>query len=164
MDIPFYLNQFQKTANFLDQKLLNEKQIEVSVSIFLDSACLKLYKQSWTNDDQNPLEAESRIFFSVWVNDSTLEKGKIMYNIHALKLRNLKNYSIQSRKFAETFREAFKFHKNQWPNVSLHHGPLTLMEGWLKLNLENFENDILELANNFLAIEHLIDETLIQFK
>ena len=162
MGISFYINQFQKVADRLDLKLLNEKQIEVSVGIVLNSACLKLYKKSWTNDSENPLTAESRIFFSVWINDSTIQKQKIMYNIHALKLRNLKSYSIQSRKFAEIFREAFKAHENIWKNVSVNHGPLTLMEGWIKLNPENFENEILELTNNFLAIQHLIDETLIQ--
>jgi hypothetical protein len=164
MDISFFLNQFQKVADRLDQKLLDEKQIEVSVDIFLDSACLKLYKKSWTNDIKNPLTAESRIFFSVWINDSTIQKQKIMYNTHALKLRNLKGYSIQSRKFAETFRTGFKVYENEWSNVSVNHGPLTLMEGWIKLDLENIEKDILELANNFLTIEHLIDETLLQFK
>lgn len=164
MNTSFYLNQFQKVADQLDLKLLDKNQIEISVGIVLDSACLKLYKKSWTNDIQNPLTAESRIFFSVWINDSTIEKQKIMYNIHALKLRNLKGYSIQSRKFAETFRTGFNAYQNEWSNVSVNHGPLTLMEGWIKLDLENIEKDILELANNFLTIEHLIDETLVQFK
>jgi hypothetical protein len=164
MNTSFYINQFQKVADQLDLKLLDKKQIEVSVGIVFDSACLKLYKKSWTSNTENPLIAESRIFFSVWINDSMIQKQKIMYNTHALKLRNLKGYSIQSRKFAETFREAFKVHENKWKNVSTDHGPLTLMEGWIKLDLENIEKDVLGLANNFLIIEHLIDETLVQFK
>ncbi|OXA75437.1 hypothetical protein SAMN05444397_101522 [Flavobacterium aquidurense] len=164
MDISFYLNLFQKAADQIDRELLEEKQIEVWVGIFLDSVCLKLYKKSWTNDTQNPLTAESRIFFSVWISDSTLEKGKIKYNIHALKLRNLKNYSIQSRKFAEIFREAFKMYETRWPNVSVNHGPLTLMEGWMNADFENVQKDIFEVANNFMAIEYWIDETLQQFK
>lgn len=164
MDIPFYVHQFQKAADRIDSKLLNEKQIEVSVGSVLDSACLKLYKKAWANVAENPLTTESRIFFSVWIGDSTLDKGKIRYNIHALKLRNLKNYVIQSRKFAETFRRAFSIYESKWPNVSTTTGPLTLMEGWIKLDLENFQEDVVALANNFLTIEHLIDETLMQFK
>jgi len=38
------------------------------------------------------------------------------------------------------------------------------MEGWLKINLGNFQDEILELANNFLEIEYLIDDALAKFK
>jgi hypothetical protein len=164
MDTSFYLENFQKIVDQLDSKLLSTKSIEVSVGIYLDSVFIKLYKKSWASDSQEPLTAESRIFFSVWVNDSTLEKQKIMYNIHALKLRKLKSYAIQSRKFAEVFRESFKGYENKWQNVSVNHGPLTLMEGWVKFDLENLQEEVLKLVNNFLAIEHLIDNTLDEFK
>jgi hypothetical protein len=164
MDTSFYLENFQKVADQLDQKLLREKSIEVSVGIYLDSVFIKLYKKSWTNNPQEALTAESRIFFSLWVNDSTIEKQKIMYNIHALKLRKLKGYSIQSRKFAELFREDFKDYTHKWQNVSVNHGPLTLMEGWVKLDLETFQDEILKMAYNFLEIENLIDKTLERFK
>ena len=164
MDTPFYLESFQKVADQIDQKLLHQKSIEVSVGIYLDSVFIKLYKKSWTNNPQEPLTAESRIFFSLWINDSTIEKQKIMYNIHALKLRKLKGYSIQSRKFAELFRQDFKDYTSKWQNVSVNHGPLTLMEGWIKLDLENFQEETLKMANNFLEIEYLIDKTLERFK
>jgi hypothetical protein len=164
MDIPFYLDKFQKIADQLDKKVLNQKSIEVSVGIYSDSVFIKLYKKSWSGNPEEALTAESRIFFSVWVNDATLEKQKIMYNIHALKLRKLKGYSIQSRKFAEVFRDSFKDYEQKWPNVSVNHGPLTLMEGWTKLDLENFQEEVLELANNFLEIEYLVDHTLDPFK
>jgi hypothetical protein len=162
MDASFYLENFQKIAKKLDQKNLSEKSIEVSVGIYLDSVFIKLYKKSWTSNSQEPLTAESRIFFSVWVNDSTLEKHKIMYNIHALKLRKLKGYTIQSRKFADFFRQDFKNYERNWPNVSVNHGPLTLMEGWTAL--ENFQEEVLKITNNFLDIEYLVDHTLNRFK
>ena len=38
------------------------------------------------------------------------------------------------------------------------------MEGWINFNQETLENDISKLANQFLEIEHLIDETLLKFK
>ncbi|TPG44050.1 hypothetical protein [Flavobacterium pectinovorum] len=164
MDISFYLDEFQKAANHLDQKLLKEKSVEVSVGVYMDSAFIKLYKKAWSNNPQEALTAESRIFFSVWINDSTNHKQRIMYNIHALKLRKLKGYTIQSRKFAEEFRKHFKNYENNWSNVTTNHGPLTLMEGWLKFDLESFQKDVLGLCNNFLEIEHLIDDALLQFK
>lgn len=164
MDFKHYLDKFQKAADQLDKGLLHEKQIEVAVGVVLNSVFLKLYKKSWANPFQDPLTAESRIFFSVWINDLAIEEQKIFYNIHAFKLRKLKGYSIESRKFADTFRDSFKDFAHKWQNVSIKFGPLTLMEGWLKTDLENFQDAILEPANNFLEIEHLIDNTLAQFK
>jgi hypothetical protein len=52
----------------------------------------------------------------------------------------------------------------KWKNVSLDFGPSTFMEGWLNIDNVNFQSDILELANNFLEIEHLVDDTLAHFK
>jgi hypothetical protein len=164
IDFEYYLDRFQKTADKLDAKLLKNKNMEVATGIVLHSVFLKLYKKSWTNSFHDPLNAESRIFFSVWVNDSAVKQQKVFYNIHALKLRNLKGYSIQSRKFAEIFRQRFTAFSSQWQNVSLEFGPLTLMEGWIKLDPANFQNQILKLANNFLQIEYLIDDTLVEFK
>lgn len=164
MDIENYLDKFQKVADQLDRKQLDKKQIEVAVGVVLNSVFLKLYKKSWTSSFQDPLTANSRIFFSVWVNDSTIREQKIFYNIHALKLRQLKGYSIQSKKFADTFRRSLKGFEHKWQNVGIDFGPLTLMEGWIKIDLENFQDDIFKLANNFLEIDHLIDNTLVSFK
>src|SRR5271154_4582625 len=100
MDTSFYLDKFQKAADRLDKKLLSEKEVEVAVVMYGEGCVvLKLFKRSWTNQFQDPLTSESRIFFSVWISDSTIEEQKILYNIHALKLRQLKGYSIQSRNF-----------------------------------------------------------------
>ncbi|KAF2327327.1 hypothetical protein [Flavobacterium daemonense] len=164
MDTSFYLENFQKIAKQLDHKLLDEKAIEVSVGVYLDSVFIKLYKKSWTNNPEEALTAESRIFFSVWINDSSIKKQKIMYNIHALKLRKLKGYTIESRKFAENFRNYFEKYLHKWPNVSTNFGPLTLMEGWIELDTENFQKEILEICTNFLEIEFLIDDTLAPFR
>lgn len=164
MDYTLYLDKFQKAANQLNKNVLAKKKLEVSVGIVLDSVYLKLYKKEWTNDADNPLTATTRIFFSVWVNDSILLDEKVFYNIHALKLRHLKGYAISSRDFATTFRKHFKEFEPQWENVSVKFGPLTLMEGWQKVDSENLEATITSLANNFLTIETLIDKTLSSFK
>ena len=165
MDYKYYLDEFQKVADRLDKKLLSEKKVEIAVVMYgEDSVVLKLYKKSWANQSQDPLTAESRIFFSVWISDSTIQEQKILYNIHALKLRQLKGYSIESRKFADAFRDRFKDFEHKWQNVSVKFGPLTLMQGWVKINAGNFKDEIFYLANNFLEIEHLLDETLARFK
>jgi hypothetical protein len=164
LDFKNYLDKFQKAADQLNKNLLHKKQIEVAVGVVLNSVFLKLYKKSWANSFQNPLTAESRIFFSVWINDSAIKEQKIYYNIHALKLRQLKGYLIQSRKFADAFRDSFKEFEHTWQNVSVNFGPLTLMEGWIKIDLENFAGEILKLAEDFLEIEHLVDNTLNKFK
>src|SRR5450755_1105328 len=104
MNYKSYLDRFQKAADKLDKKLLGKKGIEAAVGMYGEnSVVLKLYKRAWTNQFQDPLSSESRIFFSVWVSDVSIEQQKILYNIHALKLRQLKGYSIQSRKFAAIF-------------------------------------------------------------
>lgn len=164
MDTAFYLEKFQKAADQLDQKKLREKEIQAAVGVVLDSVFLKLYKKSWASPEQDPLTAASRIFFSIWINDAIIEEQKICYNIHAFKLRHLKGYAIQSREFADAFRNSFKLFESQWPNVSVKSGPLTLMEGWVKVDLIDFHDEILALADNFLAITHLVDDTLVKFK
>ena len=165
MDTSFYLDRFQKAAAKIDKKLLDQKQVETAVVLYgKDCVVLKLYKRAWTNQQQDPLTAESRIFFSVWVSDASMKDQKLLYNIHALQLRQLKGYAIQSRKFADRFRQGFKPFEHQWHNVRVDHGPQTLMEGWLQLDTENLETNILTLAYHFLEIEHLVDDTLLHFK
>lgn len=163
MDFTHYLNIFQKAEAQLDKKKLKEKQSEVAVGEVLDSVFLKLYKKSWSNPSKDPLTAESRIFFSIWINDASIAEQKIYYNIHALKLRHLKGYTIQSRQFADIFRSQFTAYAPKWKNVSVSFGPLTLMEGWIKVDLADFQKEIVALANNFLEIEHLVDNTLLHF-
>jgi hypothetical protein len=38
------------------------------------------------------------------------------------------------------------------------------MEDWVKVDRGNFQNEIVELANLFIQLEHLVDETLARFK
>jgi len=164
MDTTLYLELFQSAAHKIDKGLLARKQLEVATGLYGDSVFLKLYKKSWASPSPNPLTAQSRIFFSVWISDSDIAEQKLMYNIHALKLRHLKGYSIASRKFAENFRERFSEFKNRWPNVSVNYGPLTLMQGWVKFDPEKTQEDIIELSSNFLELEPLIDQTLAKFR
>jgi len=164
MDFDFYLDKFQAAAAQLDKNLLGKKNIEVAVGLYLQSVFLKLYKNAWANKSEDPLTSESRIFFSVWITDAGIREQKIFYNIHALKLRKLAGYSVTSRDFAIRFRKKFKNVEQYWPNVSVQFGPLTLMQGWVNVNVENSAGEILSLANRFLKIEYLIDQTLEHYK
>jgi hypothetical protein len=82
------------------------------------------------------------------------------YNIHALKLRELKGYSIASREFASAFRTGFAPMRSAWPNVSVDYGPLTLMEGWIAVTASHFEKDVLDLMESFQRLSPLIDRLL----
>lgn len=164
MDFEHYLDKFRKSAESLDKTNLNRKGLEISVGVVMESVYLKLYKREWTNDLNNPLNAEARIFFSIWVNEKTIQEKKIFYNIHALKLRKLKGYSILSREFADCFRKKFKKYQDNWINVSVKFGPLTLMEGWTEFEEENLEKSVLQFAENFIEIEDLIDQTLEEYE
>jgi len=164
MDFEFYLDKFNRSTKRLDRNQLDKKKLEVDVGIVLDSVFLKLYKREWTNDLNNPLNAEARIFFSIWVNDRTIRENKVFYNIHALKLRKLRGYSVLSKEFADSYRKQFKKHKTNWENVNVNFGPLTLMEGWREFTTENLESIIVKLADNFTEIDYLVDKTLKAFE
>jgi hypothetical protein len=160
VDSVYYLNQFKNAAAKLDQSLITEKGIEVTVGIWLNSIVLRLIKPKWANNPHARPQTGSAIFFSVWINEGALEGHQISYNIHALKLRKLKGYKLTSRKFATAFREKFKPFEKAWPNVSVDFGPLTLMQGWKDTTPTQIEQQVFELALEFLKIDFLIDDLL----
>jgi len=155
----------------------------------LASIALKVYKPEWASDPQNPLTSPGRIFFSVWVADKSVQQSRLLYNIHALKLRQFKTHRIASRDFAMQFRTKFQPHAHQWPNLSLDYGPLTLMQGWTPLDpatletkaiktktietkaietkaieTKTIETKAIQLIRQFEAISPLIDHTLRSFR
>jgi predicted enzyme related to lactoylglutathione lyase len=164
IDINGYFELFQQSAADLDTQMLKQKNLELAVGRYQDAIFLKLYKKEWANDFPDHLTAESRIFFSVWVTPKSVVENKLWYNIHALKLRKLKGYRIESRRFATAFRSRFTKKQQRWPNLRTDFGPLTLMEGWTLFNDENFLSSVTGLANLFLPLVPLIDETLGLFK
>jgi hypothetical protein len=95
---------------------------------------LKLQKSSWTNDPMGQLQNKTGIFLSIWIDEKAASKSRANYNIHALKLRQLEDYAITSRNFADDFRDGFARKREAWPNLSLDHGPLTLMQGWIEID------------------------------
>jgi hypothetical protein len=125
-----------------------------------DCPVLKLQKASWTNDRMDRLENETGIFFSIWIDREAASKGRANYNIHALKLRQLKGYSITSRDFASAFRKGFASMHKAWPNVSVDFGPLNLMQGWIEVDLNGFQKEALVLMERFEHVSPLIDQLL----
>ncbi|ASK32270.1 hypothetical protein CEY12_20235 [Chryseobacterium sp. T16E-39] len=164
MDYNFYQTKFQSVISKVSKKQLERLGLHIAVNEVLESIVIKIYKPEWSGDPQFPLNAVSRIFFSIWVNDKTIGENRIYYNIHAFKLRELKGYKITSRDFADRFRRQFSNGINNWPNAGMEYGPLTLMEGWFELNDESIERDASELIQQFLDISFMIDETLKHYK
>ena len=160
MDTRYYLNHFNKAAMLIDEHLFQHE--EIKVDIWLNSVVLKIQRPEWLGNP--PAQAfEQSVFFSVWVSNESLKHDRILYNIHALDLRQLKGYRIKSRDFAEAFRKAFKPYESQWPNVSTAFGPLTLMQGQVAYDDEKPEI-ISTLAANFAGIQFIIDDLFHQFK
>ena len=158
MDTRYYLHEFEQCAELLDKKGLAEHQLDVNVGVWVDSAVLKIQKRAWLNPTADARPFRESVFFSIWVNEETIRETKIYYNIHALQLRQLKNYRIKSREFAAAFRTRFLPFAKDWPNVSVNYGPLTLMEGWKAVGDDDFEKDVVALANRFLTVQFIIDE------
>ncbi len=73
MNFEYYLDKFKNAAKLVDKSRFDKTELEISVGIVLDSVYLKLFKRTWTNDLINPLNAEARIFFSIWVNDKNIK-------------------------------------------------------------------------------------------
>jgi hypothetical protein len=164
MDYDFYLKAFQSAVEKIPREKYDKAGLKLSVDIVLESAALKMYKPEWSGNPQSPLDAASRMFFSIWVNDKTIREGKMYYNIHALKLRELKGYKISSRHFAQNFRDQFLKHQKDWPNADIQYGPLTLMQGWIPLTTEEIQKEVCSLIQNFLELSPIIDTVLNQYK
>lgn len=153
-----YLPLFKAAAASLDPDLLRAKGIEVEVGEWLDSVVLRLHKPRWANKPLTQPQKEAALFFSVWIGTAAAAKQRLSYNIHALKLRQLKGYKLESRKFAEAFREEFIRVGRGWPNVRTDFGPLTLMEGWQEV--ADMQAGVAGLARKFLDIDDIIDQLL----
>lgn len=128
-----------------NQALIESVGLDVRVGEYLGCPVLKIDKPAWNNRGEVAIPGE--IFFSIWMN----EKRRLCYNIHALKLRHLTAYKLQSREFAIAFRA--RFDSDGWPNVSVDFGPQTLMQGWI-----TGEDEINAIIQRFCQMVALIDE------
>jgi len=158
------LDDFRKAAEDIRRKLPVTKQIRIETGYWLNSVVLRMSKNSWSNKPLERPQKEAAIFFSVWVSERSILQNRIYYNIHALRLRELKGFKITSRKFASEFREKFSGIMHHWPNIFYPLGPLTLMEGWVKMEADSFQTEISKIGLRFAKIDGLIDDLLNQYK
>lgn len=143
---------------------LKKAQVGVIVGHWLESDVLKLQRKHWVGDVAVEKAGRSEIFFSVWTNEKGRKANRAFYNIHALRLRAMRGYSLQSHEFASSFRSRFAPQKNAWPNVSVDHGPQTLIEGWIDLDESHLEESIINLLTLFIPLADVVDELLAERK
>jgi hypothetical protein len=151
---------FPKIKSRFDERQSGHNGLICKQGFYENCFVLKLQKPSWTSDRMDQIQNKTGIFFSIWIDEKSASQNRANYNIHALKLRELKGYSITSRNFANDFRDSFASVSNDWPNVSVEYGPLTLMQGWIEVDPNNFEKDALVLMERFEHVSPLIDRLL----
>jgi hypothetical protein len=161
--VKLYLPHFGRVARTV-LPTLRPHQLEVASGSWLGSSALKVQKRAWTNAPGITEAGQSGIFFSVWVDEEAHKNRQVLYNIHALKLRNLPGYSIQSREFVAAFRARLARQKAIWPHISVDYGPQTLMQGWIALDDARLEQDVAKLINQFVPLAAVIDDLLEQRK
>lgn len=145
-----FLDAFKKIKGIYDKADSLKSGLICVTSVFEGCPGVRLHRDPW-------ISGKAGVFFSVWTDKDSRSTGRVHYNIHALKLRQLKTYVITSRAFADDFRKHFKALHKSWPNVRVDYGPLNLMQGWIDLREDTFERDVLRLMNQFAEIRPIVD-------
>lgn len=148
-----YLEVLEDVAGELRAGLRGRHGLNCLTGEFLDCAVFKLQKDGWTEGGSG-----EGVFFSIWLGEKDLKKGRFNYNIHAYKLRTRPGYAVKPREFAAAFR--VRLDLSPWPNVSLAYGPQTLMQGWVAADLETFGAEVRKLVKRFVAMHEVIDVLL----
>jgi hypothetical protein len=128
------------------------------------AAVLKMHKRHWSPDPPEAVGNTTGIFFSVWMDKAAIAKGGLHYNLHALKLRQLSGYALESRKFAAAFRENAAPMLADWPEVETNFGPQTLFQGFVDCPAERVEVVTVELARKFVSIAEVVERLLTKAK
>lgn len=145
--------EFQNIKLTYEGQRARKSGLECSTSSYEGCPQISLRKDSWG-------PGKPGVTFHVWLDKRVEDRNKVRYNIHALKMREMKNHVITSRVFAEKFRKHFKSASDAWPNVSVEFGPQNLMEGWIAFHAQRFESDVLALMGRFEEISPIIDRLL----
>lgn len=125
------------------------------------AAVLKIFKAHWMPDFQDEAVGTTvGIFFSVWIDDAAVKGRGLHYNLHALKLRQLPGYVLESRKFASAFRATFGPRSSSWPSVKMAFGPQTLFQGFAKCPLGRADEGACNLAKKFIPLGDVVDGLL----
>jgi len=159
-----FVEYFQRIKSAYEAGTRRDKSLICKARFHTQYPVLKLQKASWTNDDMQTVPNQTGIFFSVWLDEKSARKNRALYNIHALKLRQLNGYKLTSIAFASEFRKRLKSVQKDWPNVSVDYGPQTLMQGWISIDPGSFEMDVLALMKRFTEVGPIIDELLAEHR
>ena len=158
--MPFALDNFRAIQTEHSAHLLRDHQLVIKTGTHLNSSVLKLTKDRWTNDTHESIRNETGIFFALWVELAGKNCDTVMYNIHAFKLRKLRDHKILARDFAERFRIAVRQKVKDWPSISFDYGPLTLLQGHFPQSESTFEKDCLDRIKAFACLCPIIDGLL----
>lgn len=154
-----YLQEFKRINQQMIPTCIAGQDLSSSCSAGHDAVALKIQKPTWTN-----VGPEQGVFFSIWLADRDIEDGILNYNIHALKMRELSGYALQSRVFAARFRERLAKRGEVWPGMRVDFGPQTLMQGQVPLDDARLPEDICGLVRTFVKMHGLVDEVLMEFR
>lgn len=144
---------FREIQLAYEQQAGHKPLLDCSTSTYEGCPQVCLSKSSWVSGNAG-------VTFHVWLDADVRSRNKVRYNIHALKMRELKPYAVTSRDFAAAFRKEFKLQGSAWPNVRVDFGPQNLMEGWIDLDPKTFQHDVLSLLLRFEQIRPIIDRLL----
>lgn len=124
--------------------------------------CAPLYvaKPHWTNRFDSNRESTVGIFYAIWVSEKPADQGKYFYNIHSKKLKDLPNYKLRPRKFADEFRSAIEARVSNWPGIRMDYGPSTLLQGHDVCDVGNFARKIDQRLKDLVSIYTEIDGLL----
>ena len=148
-----YLAVLESVRHKQAGRLFRDFQLCCETGEWLDCAVLKLQKAGWSDKGMG-----QGIFYSIWLGEPDIAKGRLNYNLHALKLGAQKSCGVKPVAFAKAFRG--RFQSKGWPNVSTNYGPQTLMQGWVALSLDTFGRDVWALIERFVAMHQVLDELL----
>ncbi len=126
----------------------------------LDAAILKLLKPSWTTDGGGQLLNSNGLFFGIWIDAACEARGIARYNLHAKKLRMIKGETFAAREFARTFRAQAQADLRGWPNCVFPKGPITLFEGFFRLDIATLKSETSALMDRFAALTPMVDRLL----
>jgi hypothetical protein len=156
-----YLAILENIRDTTSSDLVRQHQLRCEAGDWMDSATLKLQKDTWTSSGTG-----QGIFFSVWLGEKELKARRFNYNIHSLKLGALPGHDVKPREFAMAFREKLDAHaqRSDWRNLSTDYGPQTLMQGWMPLDEVTFRPDVESLIKRFVGMHGVIDALLLERK
>jgi len=149
--------EIQHAPNLLKKHGIVCKQLQFGGD---ESQPLYLAKPHWTNRFDKNRESTIGIFCSIWVSPSLLKEQQFAYNIHSKAIRKLPEYNLTSQKFAADFRSLVLSQITRWPNISVDHGPVTLLQGKDTCDLDTFADKIQERIHGFVDIHLHIDQLL----